>query len=229
MQLPETYRRLTPPERSKHVIGQIFWIPAYVHMQDYYVLRVGEWDRTQPFPTARFTVEKKTLHTLSEGSDLFYHSPIAELKLRATEELIVKKVKRRPAVLVIRDGLNTRKLATHISGIGSRPNPQNHVFAPIVSLTKEHDADKSYPEVFIAKVKKCDLPEFLYLPIAGTGTVITNESMAILTELQTHGEGFVKETDLCVKGDYLATTLDRMWEDITLSLITDDTAVSKTS
>lgn len=216
-QLPETYRRLTPQERSNHVIGQIFWIPAYVHMQDYYVLRVGEWDRTQPIPTARFRVEKKTIHTLSQGSDLFYHSPIAELKLCATEELIVKKIKRRPAVLIIRDGLNTRKLATHLSGIGPRPNPQTHAFAPIISMTKEHDADRNYPEVFATKVKDGILPEFLYLPIEGN--VITNESMAILTGLQTHGERFVEETDLCVKGDYLADTLDRMWQDIIMGLI----------
>lgn len=223
-QLPEAYRRLTPKEKGQHVVGQLFWIPAYLHMNDYYVVRVGAWDRTQQIATARFQIEKKTLDTLSQGSDLFHHMPIPELKVGATEELIVKKVKRRPAVMVLREGVNPRRLATHLSGQGPKPNPATHVFAPIVSLVKEHDASHAYPAEFVEKVKQGGLPEFLYLP--GAGDVISNESMAVLTELQTHGEQFVEETDLCIKGDYLADSLDRLWQDITMSLIADDLAGS---
>jgi len=114
-------------------------------MSDYYVVRVGYWDRQKPISTASFRIEKKSLATLHQGNDLYDHMPIPELKLRSDEELIVKKVKRRPAVLVLREGLNPRRVATHATGVGHKPNPDTHVFAPIVSLRKEENLGGDYP------------------------------------------------------------------------------------
>jgi hypothetical protein len=88
----EYYRMLDPAERSRHVLGQIFWIPAYEHMEDYHVLRPGPWDRTQPVATALFFVDKKSISTIGHSTDLFQHMPVPELKILADEELIVKKV-----------------------------------------------------------------------------------------------------------------------------------------
>lgn len=68
--LSDVYRELTPAERGRHVPGQIFWIPAYIHMPDYYVVRIGYWDRTAPISSARFRLEKKSLGDLNEGNDL---------------------------------------------------------------------------------------------------------------------------------------------------------------
>jgi len=39
--LGQVYRKLTTAEKARHVLGQVFWIPAYLHMQDYYVVRIG--------------------------------------------------------------------------------------------------------------------------------------------------------------------------------------------
>ena len=210
--LDDIYRQLTPAERGRHVPGQIFWIPAYGTMQDYHVIRIGRWDRTTDITNASFRIEKKTINTIGDSSDLFQHMPIPELKLKMGEELLVKKVKRRPAVLVLREGVDTRRLAGTYAGIGSKPNPQSHVFAPIFSLRKEENVGSDYPTAFIDKVVASDLPEFIHLP--AEGTVLRNESMAVLTQLQLHGESFVEETTLSLKPLYLATALETFWQDL---------------
>ncbi|MBM3891551.1 MAG: hypothetical protein FJ388_20760 [Verrucomicrobia bacterium] len=65
---------------------------------------------------------------------------------------MVKKVKRRPAVLILREAVDPRRLATHFSGAGAKPNPNSHVFAPIVLLRKEDNLGQDYPQAFIEKV-----------------------------------------------------------------------------
>jgi len=210
--LSEVYRQLSPAERSRHLQGQIFWIPAYLHMRDYYVVRVGQWDRQAPISSAQFRIEKKSLQGLGGSSNLYHHMPIPELKLKMDEELVVKKVKRRPAILILREGVNPRRTATHVAKIGHKPNPDSHVFAPIVSLRKEDNLGTDYPQAFIEKVSAGDLPEFIHLP--ADGSVIKNESMAVLTHLQSHGASVVEETNLCLTALYFGTAFEAFWQDL---------------
>lgn len=210
--LNQIYRTLTLAEKTRHVLGQIFWIPANIHMQDYYVVRIGQWDRSAPINTAQFRIEKRTLHGLGASSDLYHHMPIPELKLRMDEELLVKKVKRRPAVLILREGVDPRRLATHLTGLGHKPNPNSHVFAPIISLRKEENLGNDYPAEFVAKVAAAELPEFIHLP--PEGTVISNESMAVLTQLQSHGANVVEPTELCLDPVYFGAALETFWQDL---------------
>jgi hypothetical protein len=44
--------------------------------------------------------------------------------------------------------------------------------------------------------------------------VIKNESMALLTQLQSHGECFVEETDQALDPLYLAEALGTVWQDL---------------
>jgi hypothetical protein len=210
--LGQVYRKLTTAEKARHVLGQIFWIPSYLHMQDYHVVRIGQWDRLQPITSAQFRIEKKSFHGLGRSADLYHHMPIPELKIKMDEELVVKKVKRRPAVLILRDGCDPRKMATHFSGIGAKPNPNSHIFAPIVSLRKEENLTTDYPATFIEKVAAGELPEFIHLP--AEGTVVKNESMAVLTQLQSHAENAVEETELALAADYLGAALETFWQDL---------------
>lgn len=212
--LDEIYRQLTPAERGRHVPGQIFWIPAYEHMNDYHVVRVSrQWDRRSDISTATFNIEKKSISTIGAPSDLFHHMPLPELKIKMGEELLVKKVKRRPAVLLLREGVDTRRLAQSYGGDGRvKPNPQAHVFAPVFSLRKEGNVGADYPAPFIAKIAAGELPEFIHLP--ANGLTLPNESMAVLTQLQMHGENFVEETALCLTPLYLASALETFWQDL---------------
>jgi len=210
--LGQVYRKLSTAEKARHVLGQVFWIPAYLHMQDYYVVRIGQWDRLAPITSAQFQIEKKSFHGLGRNADLYHHMPIPELKLKMDEELVVKKVKRRPAVLILREGADPRRMATHFSGSGSKPNPNSHVFAPIVSLRKEENLGSDYPQPFIDKVSAGELPEFIHLP--AEGTVLKNESMAVLTHLQSHAESAVEETDLALDAVYLGAALETFWQDL---------------
>jgi hypothetical protein len=216
----DCYRTLTPGERCRHLLGQIFWIPAYEHMEDYHVIRPGPWNRTQPITTPLFFIDKKSISTIGNSTDLFQHMPIPELKILADEELIVKKVKRRPGVLVIQEGVNPRRLANVLAGIlPKKPNPDCHVFAPVVSLRKEGNVGRDYPDGFIDKVKAGDLPEFIYLP--PDGTVLKNESMALLTQLQMHGECFVEETPLAFEQLYFDAALEMFWHDLEGQVLED--------
>jgi hypothetical protein len=210
--LGQVYRKLTTSDKARHVLGQVFWIPAYLHMKDYYVVRVGQWDRLQPITSAQFRIEKKDFHGLGRSADLYHHMPIPELKLKMDEELVVKKVKRRPALLILREGTDPRRAATHFSGLGPKPNPHSHVFAPIVSLRKEENLGSDYPQPFIDKVSAGDLPEFIHLP--AQGAVIKNESMAVLNQLQTHAENAVEATDLALDVVYLGAALETFWQDL---------------
>jgi hypothetical protein len=210
--LSQVYRTLTLAEKSRHVPGQVFWIPAYIHMQDYYVVRVGQWDRTNHIATGQFRIEKKSFHDLGRSSDLYHHMPIPELKLQMDEELLVKKVKRRPAVLILREGVDPRRMATFVTGAGHKPNPNSHVFAPVVSLRKEDNLSKDYPADFIAKVVANELPEFIHLP--AEGTEIRNESMAVLTQVQCHSASVVEPTELCLDSLYFAAALETFWQDL---------------
>jgi hypothetical protein len=215
--LGQVYRKLTTTEKARHVLGQIFWIPAYLHMQDYYVVRVGQWDRLAPITSAQFRIEKKSFHGLGRNADLYHHMPIPELKLKMDEELVVKKVKRRPAVLILREGADPRRTATHLSGLGPKPNPNSHVFAPIVSLKKEDNLGNDYPQPFIDKVSAGELPEFIHLP--AEGVIIKNESMAVLTQLQSHAENAVEETDLALDAVYIGVALETFWQDLEAQLL----------
>ena len=210
--LGQVYRKLSTAEKARHVLGQIFWIPAYLHMQDYYVVRIGQWDRLAPITSAQFRIEKKSFHGLGHNADLYHHMPIPELKLKMDEELVVKKVKRRPAVLILRDGTDPRRMAKHLSGFGTRPNPHSHVFAPVVSLRKEDNLGNDYPQPFVDKVIAAELPEFIHLP--AQGTVIRNESMAVINQLQSHAESAVEETDIALAPDYLGAALETFWLDL---------------
>jgi hypothetical protein len=209
--LEDIYRSLEPAKRAAHVLGQIFWIPAYIHMPDYYVLRMGSWDRTSPVTLANFTVEKRHVGRLTGSADLYAHMPIPELKLKSDEEIIVKKVKLRPAVLIVRDGIDPRHVAGTVGASRRSRNPNSHVFAPIVSLRKEGNTTTDYSAKFIEQVAAGQLPEFIHLP--PDGRTLKNESMAVLTHLQSHGASFVEETECALQPLYLATALEMFWQD----------------
>jgi hypothetical protein len=207
------YRALAPADRSRHLLGQVFWIPAFEHMEDFHVIRPGRWDRTQPITTSLFFIEKKSLSAIGHSTDLFQRMPIPELKILADEELIVKKVKRRPGILVVREGINPRRIANVLAGTSlKKPNPDCHVFAPVVSLRKEGNVGRDYPDGFIDKVKAGDLPEFIYLQ--PDGIILKNESMALLTQLQMHGERFVEETPLALEQSCFGAALETFWQDL---------------
>lgn len=220
--LAQLYRKLTPAERSQHVPGQVFWIPAYLAMQDYHVVRIGWWDHNQPITEAKFKIVKRTIQTIGRDSDLYQHMPIPELKVGMDEELVVKKVKRRPAILIWRDGYDPRKYARFSTGqMGRRPEPSTHVFAPVFSLRKADNVSKDYPEAFIQGLIEGDkYPDFLHLP--AEGAIIRNESMAILGQLQSHSEAHVEETDLALTPDYLALALEQFWKFAESRIYTSD-------
>jgi hypothetical protein len=179
-------------------------------MECLYVIRLGYWDRSKPIFSGEFKIQKETLPQIGKNKDLYHHMPIPELKLQMDEELLVKKAKRRPGLLVFRDGNNPRKMATCAAGIGKAPNPVEHVFAPVVSLRKEGNIGKDYPDDFIEIVKKGKIAALIYLP--ADGSILKNESMAILSQMQTHPLKTIEETDLRMDPLVLGTYLESFWQ-----------------
>jgi hypothetical protein len=62
-----------------------------------------------------------------------------------------------------------------------------------------------------------ELPEFIHLP--AEGVIIKNESMAVLTQLQSHAENAVEETDLALDAVYLGAALETFWQDLEAQLL----------
>jgi len=206
------YRTLTPKEKGIHTIGQIFWIPAFCTQKSYFVLRINAWDRTRPVAGALFDVKKASVKEVNGFVSPFGELPIPELRLRKNEDLIVSKVKRRPAVLIVREGFNMRNFASFIDGVAKEPEPSRHVFAPIYSLKKEGNTDKDYPASFVERVKVADFPGLIYLP--PHNQVIKNESMVVLSELQVHCAQSVGETNLALDQETFGIFLDDFLRDL---------------
>ena len=115
--------------------------------------------------------------------------------------------------MVVWEGVNPRRLANVLVGmLPKKANPDCHVFAPVVSLRKVGNIGRDYPDGFIEKVKDGELPEFIYLP--PDGIVLKNESMALLTQLQIHGERFIEETPLALEQSYFGAALETFWHDL---------------
>jgi hypothetical protein len=205
------YQVLEPAARGRHVIGQIFWIPAFTTERHLFAVRTTSWDRKLPIDTARFGLRQVHHSSVGGDQDLYQQMPIPELKLKTKEDLLVKKVKRRPAILIYREGINTRKLATYCAGIGDAPEPHEHVFAPIFSLRKEENVDSDYPDIFIQQVQTGKFPELMHLP--PTSRIIRNESMVAFAAMQVHPRHAIEETDLRVDPLQLAASLEKLKED----------------
>jgi len=199
---PSLYVKLPMREKNERQIGQLFWVPCPLTSSSTFTLRIGSWKAGMDIKDAKLEVKKvhrpEDIGRLSDGlhADLS-RMVIPELDLDSSADLIVGKVKRRPAVLIYKDCHNLRKFAGIESGIqGGASFPNKHVFAPIYSLRKEENLDSSFPEKFIQNVKDHKYPNIVFLP--SYATLLKNDSMLVLSEMFVLSINVVSPLDYCI-------------------------------
>lgn len=159
------YASLPMGLKNAHQIGQLFWVHAPMTVKNSYTLRVGNWRAGEDISHARLEVKKVEMANPRFGEMKAQdrvnteRMPIPEIKLSESEDLVVEKVKMRPAVMVMKDCYNLRLFAD-----GRSKGPNRHIFAPVYSLRKEHETDKDFPDQFIEDVKAGKYPNIVYLP-----------------------------------------------------------------
>jgi len=207
---PDFYTKLPMGLKNSHQIGQFFWVHAPMTIKNSFTLRIGQWRAGEDISNARLEVKKVEMANPKFGELSaqdrvnLERMPIPEIKLSQSEDLVVERVKMRPAVLIYKDCYNMRDFAA-----GRHKGPNRHVFAPIYSLRKEFESDKEYPEAFIEDVRARKYPNIIHLQ--SYGTMLPNESMLVLSEVFSVSIRDMRAMELCIDPDtfgYLLSEFD---------------------
>jgi hypothetical protein len=214
--MSDFYRELQAGAMRAHQPGQIFWVPAPIISKDALGLRLGYLKEGQDITTVPLTISRLRCEDIgrpAEAEKVEFHKrmPLPEIDLSASEDLLIHKVKKRPAVLLFKSGLHPRRFANFSASLTSKPvNPNHYVFAPIYSLRKQNNVGNDYPPAFIADLKAGKFPQLLHLPAYKHH--LPNESMAVLNDLFGVGIQAFEETPLAIDALELASKLEEFFE-----------------
>jgi hypothetical protein len=214
--MSDFYRELQAGAMRTHQPGQIFWVPSPIISKEALGLRLGYLKEGQDITTIPLTISRLRCEeighpTEAEKVEFFKRMPLPEINLSASEDLLIHKVKKRPAVLLFKSGLHPRRFANYSSGLTHKPvNPNHYVFAPIYSLRKQDNIGHDYPSAFITDLQAGKFPHLLYLPAYKNH--LPNESMAVLNDLFGIGIQSFEETPLAIDELELASKLEEFFE-----------------
>ncbi len=214
--MSDFYRQLQAGPMRSHQLGQIFRVPAPIISMGALGLRLGllkeGQDITQiPLKISRLRLEDLGMPTEAEKVEFYKRMPLPEISLSANEDLLIQKVKKRPAVLLFKGGLHPRRFAQLAAGLTKKPvNPNHYVFAPIYSFRKQDNISADYPPIFISELQAGKFPHLLYLPAYDDH--LPNESMAVLNDLFGVGILAFEETPLAIDAFELASKLEEFFE-----------------
>jgi hypothetical protein len=214
--MSDFYRELQAGAMRLHQPGQIFWVPAPMISKDALGLRLGFLKEGQDITQVPLTISRLRCEDIgrpAEAEKVEFHKrmPMPEISLSASEDLLIHKVKKRPAVLLFKSGLHPRRFANYVSGGTSKPvNPNHYVFAPIYSLHKQNNVGHDYPPAFINDLQAGKFPHLLHLPAYKNN--LPNESMVVLNDLFGVGIQAFEETPLAIEPLELASKLDEFFE-----------------
>lgn len=216
LDMSDFYRELTGVAVRSHLPGQIFWVPAPIVSAAALGLRLGFLKEGQEITEVPLTISRLSSADIgrpAEAEKVEFHKrmPLPEISLSANEDLLIQKVKRRPAVLLFKGGLHPRRFAQFAAGLTTKPvNASHFVFAPIYSLRKENNVGHDYPPDFISNLQSGKYPHLLHLP--AYKHFLPNESMAVLNDLFGVGILSFEEVPLSIEPLELASKLDEFFE-----------------
>jgi hypothetical protein len=166
----DTYRR-TP------LVGQFCWIPA-PHLDP--IPRILEVERFRPEEhyASKFDLRNMEDKDFTKKTKL----PIKMLSLRETEELIVSKAKRRPAVIVSAACTIFDDVAAELKKLGRKHLQEEDIIVlPLYEIeTDEHSG--GFPPVMTARIKALMYSQFFFCPKSKLG--LLNDSIARLDRIQ---------------------------------------------
>lgn len=146
----ETFRR-------SPTVGQLCWVPS-VHIDP--IPRILEVERADPqeHHATRFEIRDMIKDDFKQKQRL----PIKSLSLYSTEELIVQKAKKRPAIVVSAEHTIFDDVAQVLKRLGRRHLQQENILVvPLYGVeTEEHE--RGFPPIMAAKIRALMYKQFFY-------------------------------------------------------------------
>jgi hypothetical protein len=146
--------------RKEPSIGQLCWIPTLHINKIPLVMEVERADPKEAYAT-KFKVRNLTESDFKQRAKL----PIKSLNLRETEELIVNKAKKRPAIIICTSPTIFDDLSKVLRKLGRLHLQEECLFfAPIYNIeTAAHRG--GFPPIMVSRIKALMYSQFFYCPL----------------------------------------------------------------
>jgi len=168
------YQQLGLDYRNTFHFGQLFWTHAYYPHENL------ELFRSIPDPSEPTQTRADKFRIVPAGGDAFGRSiPLAVPSLKANEEFLVIRAKRRPVILLRPEMSLPNNI---IRGHGKRLANRRCLVAQVFSLMNTTTGDAKFSEEFVSRVRLLEYPQFMFLP-RKTG-VLEVDSLLRLDECQ---------------------------------------------
>lgn len=163
---------------KKPRVGQFCWLPV-IHLDG--IPRLLDVERAEPTEhyATKFSIRKMTANDFKKKARL----PIKMLNLRETEEIIIHRAKKRPAVIIAIANTVFKDIENELRTIGRMHLQQANCFLvlPLYGIEKE-DHGGGFPEVMAARIKALLYQQFFYFPKAKSPLI--HDSIGRLDRIQ---------------------------------------------
>jgi len=153
LKLPDdTFRRAS-------VVGQFCWIPV-THLDP--IPRILDVERADPQEhyATKFSIRNMTDGDFKKKTRL----PIKALSLRETEELVIHRAKRRPAIIISGETTIFDDVKSLLQQMGRKHlQEENLIVAPLYSV-ESGDHEGGFPPVMVARIRALMYKQFLFCP-----------------------------------------------------------------
>ncbi len=175
------YRKLTE-EESKHqpIQGQICSIPGIFPDTIPQVIEAHRHDKRE-HSEADFNI-RNLKETDYERKDTL---PIKHLNIKAGEELLAVKSKRRPAVIIRPDTFISAAVAKLLPSMGKKHLQQPDTFVALPMFSAQIDGfGTGFPAIMICRIKALMYPQYFYLPQCTDKAIPIKEGVIRLDRIQ---------------------------------------------
>lgn len=155
------YRELRDEEwKIRPITGQICCMPGIFPDHDPQVIEVHRHD-SRDHTAADFTIRNLKESDYGRKDTL----PIKKLSIRAGEELLAVKSKRRPAIILKPETFISEIIAKQLPSMGKKhlQEPDTFLALPMFS-TQTEEYGSGVPPIMVARVKTLMYPQYFYLP-----------------------------------------------------------------
>ena len=159
--------------RRASVVGQFCWVPV-THLDP--IPRILDVERADP---QEHYATKFSLRNMSDGDfKKKTRLPIKALSLRETEELVVHRAKRRPAIIISGETTIFDDVKTLLLQIGRKHlQGDSLIVAPLYSV-ESADHEGGFPPVMVARIRALMYKQFFFCP-RGNSPLVTDSIMRL--------------------------------------------------
>jgi len=163
--------------RQTSVVGQFCWVPV-THVDPIpRILDVARADPQEHYAT-KFSIRNMTDGDFKKKTRL----PIKTLLLRETEELVIQRAKRRPAVIISGETTIFDDVKALLQQMGRKHlQEENLIVAPLYSI-ESGDHEGGFPPVMVARIRALMYKQFFFCP--RDNSPLTADSIMRLDRLQ---------------------------------------------